>query len=111
MSRRKAWMRRQTRGPATRWAAAIAVIAGALFFSTAAADPYGADGVLRARPPQAIGDFSVNGAPVTLIAYGKRATIIDSETAARIRESEHMSRAMPGYPQDAQITLAVRTPF
>lgn len=111
MSRRTMFLRRPDRAPWRRAAAALAVIMGALFFSSAAAAPYVDRAPPAASQPSAIGGFSVNGAPVTLIAYGKRAAIIDAETAARLKESEQMGRAMPGYPQEAQINLGLRVPF
>ena len=111
MSRRRMFQRRPDRSPWRRAFAALAVMTGALLFSSAAASPYVEVAPPAPSPPSALGGFSVNGSPVTLIAYGKRATIIDAETAARVRESEHMGRAMPGYPQDAQVNLALRVPF
>ena len=111
MSRRKFLMIRRRPRPLHRFFRFAGLVFGAVLVTTAAA---AADMSLpqhgAARPARAISSFDVNGRPMALVAYGRQA-IADEATQARIRESANLSKAMPGYPVEPHVNVALRMTF
>lgn len=87
-----------------------ALIAGAMLLSTGAAAAEFEERLQHAEAPRALSAFEINGAEVTLIAYG-RGAYADAEMRARCRESRNMRKAVPGFPVESQFNVGLRMAF
>lgn len=86
------------------------MIAGAMLLSTGAAAAEFVAQRPAAEAPRALSAFDVNGARVTLVAYG-RGAYADAEMHARCREARNMRKAVPGYPVESQFNVGLRMAF
>ena len=97
--------------------ALIAGFIGLFWWSTAQAEPACADAAIgfnesaAARRPQAIETFSVGGADVAFMAYGRAAYADTGMARDLVEEAQEMNKFMPGYPQPAHVTLSLSVAF
>lgn len=111
MSRKRFLMIRRRPRPIRNFLRFAGLVAGAVLVSTAAAaDNMSLPQHGTPRPPRAISSFDLNGRPMTLIAYGRHA-VADDATQARIRESGNLNKAMPGYPVEPHVNVALKMTF
>lgn len=93
-------------------AAAILTVFGA----EAAAEPASADPAFRVHQNAALerrplADLSALGAPVSLYARGRRASVDCTETLENLEDSRGLAGFLPGYPQPAYVTFDLKVAF
>lgn len=95
----------------------VIALAAALYPLATAAEPARADAAFAAHEsapplrPRALGDFTLAGAAVAVIATGRSAQLDTELQRDHLEEAIEMRAVLPGYPQPAQATLALKVSF